>query len=541
MINLRWYQEKIAPLVFNYWSKNPDKHPVVAIPTGAGKSLIIADLIYQAYSKWGIEIIVLSHRKEILSQNKSALMGYLKQKGLNADVGIYSAGLNAREKRKITIAGIQSVFRKVDLFKNVKLIIIDEAHLISPNNKAQTMYHKFIDSLPNAKCIGLTATPYRLGSGYIVGEDHIFDEIIFDLTSKAQFNKLIRQGYLTKLISKRTEVELDAEGVATIGGDYSEKELALKFDKYEITNAAINEVVQKASDYKKWLIFAINIDHAEHIVAELNKHGISAIPVHSKMDFNRELVLNSFKKNKIKALVNVNILTTGIDVPDIDLIVFLRPTKSPVLYVQSAGRGLRTAPGKDHCLVLDFARVIQTLGPINDVVVKKKRKGKKGDAVTKVCPECDSIHAPSVRICDVCGYKFQFKSNISSTSSDANIISDSGRFKYKVDEIFYEPHVKRNAPRSLKVTYRCGLKTFREWICLEHTGYAKLIAHNWLMQRLSNQSDFIKPNTVEDALKIKHYFKEPIEIIVKEEGKYPEIIDYIFNEKKPLLKVSNSV
>lgn len=530
MIKLRWYQEKSSALTFQFWRKNPNKHPVIAIPTGAGKSLIIADLIYQAHSKWQVEILVLSHRKEILTQNQSILLEYLKQCGLIADIGIYSAGLKEKRKGDITFAGIQTVYRNPDLFKNVKLIIIDEVHLISPNTNGETMYQKFINSIPSAKCVGLTATPYRLGSGYIVGVDHLFDEIIFDLTSKANFNRLVREGYLTKLISKRTETELDAEGIRTIGGDYAEKDLALKFDKYEITNAAINEIMRVAGNYKKWLIFAINIKHAEHIVEELNKHKIVAAPIHSKMDMDRGPLIQAFKDGRIQALVNVNILTVGIDVPDIDLIVFLRPTKSPVLYVQSAGRGLRVAPGKNHCLVLDFARVIQTLGPINDVQVLKKKRGKKGDPVVKTCPECNTLHHPLVKICDQCGHKFEFKVKITGSSSDQNIVAKTGDHKYTVDKIFYHKHEKRNAPKSLKVTYQCGLLIFNEWICIEHSGYAKHLAINWLKFRLDPNIDI--PETVDDALLLANngMLKIPSEIVVKEDSKYPQIIDYKFEE-----------
>ncbi len=528
MIKLRWYQRKAAPLVFEYWRQNSNKHPVIALPTGSGKSLVIADIIYQAHKKWNIEILVLSHRKEILTQNKSALITYLKEKGLSTDIGIYSAGIGEKRKAKVTIAGIQSVYRKAGLFKDVKLIIIDEAHLIPPSSKSSTMYQTFINSLPNVKCIGLTATPYRLGSGLIVGDDHLFDEIIFDLTSTDNYNKLVEQGYLTKLYSKKTECELDAEGTRIVNGDYDEKELADKFDKDEITEAAINEVVRKGKDYKKWLIFAINIDHAEHIVDELNKHNIIAMPVHSKMEFDRGPVLKAFRQGKIRALVNVNILTVGIDVPNIDLIAFLRPTKSPVLYVQSAGRGLRVAPGKDHCLVLDFARIIQTLGPVNNVILQKKRKNKNTEPVTKTCPQCNEIVAPSVRVCPACLHEFEFKSEvkIEKKASEYSIVSDSRKVKYKVNDISYLRHSKQNSPTSMKVTYRCGVKTFSEWVCIEHKGYAKMVANQWLKQRLNGGSELIK--TVDDAIKASVEFRAPTELLVSEAGKYPEIIDYFF-------------
>jgi len=529
MIKLRWYQKKAAPLVFDYWRNNPHKHPVIAVPTGGGKSIMIADLIHQAVTKWNIDILVLSHRKEILSQNRDALKGYLKQLGCDIDVGVYSAGLGERNVGKVTIAGIQSVRNKAALFHKVKLIIIDEAHLIPPSNKSETMYVRFINEL-GAKCVGFTATPYRLGTGYIIGDGHIFDDIVFDVTSKQNFNRLVREGYLTKLISKRTQVELDAEGCRTIAGDYAEKELALRFDKDSITDQAVAEIVKKGKNYKKWLIFAINIKHAEHIVESLNNHGIVAMPVHSKMDMSRDPIIKAFKEGKIQAVVNVNILTTGIDVPDIDLVVFLRPTKSPVLYVQSAGRGLRVAEGKDHCLVLDFARVVSTLGPINDVTIKKKKKGKKGEMITKVCPNCDSIVAPAARICPDCGFIFEFKLGISNMAGDKAIVATDEKIWYDVNNITYLLHDNKRTPKSMKVIYLCGLKTFYEWVSVEHKGYAKHIANHWMHMRDNKKCDLrYDQNNAEAIVKIAdRAFLKPSKIKVKEAGKYPEIIDYRF-------------
>lgn len=530
MIELRWYQIQANKKIFQYWKKNKNKNPVVAIPTGAGKSLIIADLIRQCIEGWNIKILVLSHRKEILAQNKEALMKYIRQMNINLDIGLYSAGLESREIGQVTIAGIQSVYNKEYLFEDVKLIIIDEAHLIPPSEKDETMYNRLLSKL-NCKCVGFTATPYRLGSGYITGKGHIFDDIIMDITQGGQFNRLVKEGYLTNLITKKTLIELDAEKeeIKTIGGDFSERDLSNRFDRKEITKAAVSEIVKQGENYKKWLIFAIDINHAEHIVEELADHGVSAIPVHSKMDFSRDASISGFKNGKIKVLVNVNILTTGIDVPDIDLIALLRPTKSPVLYVQSVGRGLRIAKLKDHCLVLDFARVVQSLGPINKISVKKRRKGTSGDPVTKTCPECDSILAPAVRDCPNCGHHFEFKHGLSIASTDQDIIQTSKEKWYKVDKVYYFLHQKKK--RSLKVVYQCGLQTFTEWICVEHgkDNYAKIKANKWIDERCKYEIDNYRDSAegmkkiANDALKI------PTEIKIWRDSGYPEVIDYKFN------------
>ncbi len=529
MIKLRWYQKQSAPKIFDYWRQNPNKHPVIAVPTGGGKSIMIADLIHQAVSKWNIDVLVLSHRKEILGQNRDALKRYLEQLGSDIDVGVYSAGLGERDVKQVTIAGVQSVHTKAELFKKVKLVIVDEAHLIPPKDKNETMYNKLIRQL-NAKCVGFTATPYRLGTGYIVGDGHIFDEIIFDLTSLENFNKLVKQGYLTRLVSKRTKIEFDTEGVKTIAGDYSEKELALRFDKESVTDQAVAEIIKNGKDYKKWLIFAISIEHARNITEKLLLNGISAVAVHSKMKADRDPIIQNYKDDKIRALVNVNILTTGIDVPDIDLIAFLRPTKSPSLYVQSAGRGLRVAPGKDHCRVLDFARNVSTLGPINNVNIQKRRKGKKGGKpIMKTCPECDTLVHPSVRTCPECDHKFEFKMGISNVYGDDEIVVINEKIWHEVTDVQYYMHDNKRSPVSMKVVYMCGLKTFNEWVCLEHKGYAKRKANHWAKFRAPDGFPFTDQlNNVEEMLKVIKDFKKPSRIFVKESGKYPEIVDYKF-------------
>lgn len=531
MIQLRWYQKIATKKVIDYFIKNPNKHPIIATPTGSGKSLMIADLIHQCVVKWNIKILVLSHRKEILVQNKSALDGYLSQLGVDIETSIYSAGLGKREVGQVTVAGIQSCYNKSELFKDVKLIIIDEAHMIAPSINSKSMYNQLINKL-NAKCVGYTGSPYRLGTGYIVGKDHIFDEIIFDLTSKENFNRLVKEGFLTKLISKRTQIELDAtkSKVPLIGGDFSEKELSKQFDKKNITKQAVKEIVKNGADYKKWLIFAIDIEHAEHIVYELEEHDIITMPVHSKLYISRDPIIKAFKEGKIRCLVNVNILTTGIDIPDIDLIAFLRPTKSPVVYVQSGGRGLRIAPGKNHCLVLDFARIVSTLGPINNVLVHKSKKGKTGDAIMKTCPDCNSILATAVKICPDCGFKFEFKQNITKTSSDKSIVSTNEKLWYDIDDVSYFLHNNKKTPKSMKVTYLCGLKTFSEWICVEQKGWAKNMANNWIKNRNRNGYKFTDEiDNADELCKIANdIFVKPKQIRIKEIGKYPEILDFRF-------------
>lgn len=525
-ITPRDYQAKVAPKVFDYIRSHKNSHPLAALPTGSGKTVVIADVVDQILDQWSdTRITILSHVKEILQQDYNML-----SEQLGIDVGLNSSGLGRRDSRhQVTVAGIQSVYRNANLFADTQLVIVDEAHLIPPSGTG--MYQTFFKTVNKAKYFGLTATPFRLGSGYIYGpeSDKIFDALVYDLTSMESFNDLVKKGYLCKLITKATKLEMDASDLHIRGGDFIDKEMSVTFDKPAITNKALDEVVALGKDYKKWLIFAIDIDHAEHIAENLLQRGIPTGVIHSKMEMNRDRILDLYRTDKLRCIVNVNVLTTGFDHPGIDLIALLRPTCSPVIHVQTVGRGLRIAENKDHCLVLDFAGNTARLGPINDIHVKeKRRKGDGGEPITKTCPECDTICHPTSKFCPDCGHEFKFKVGISNTAGTADIVKEGGSKWYDVDNVSYALHTKANAPTSVIVRYNCGLRLFKEWICIEHKGYAGHKARGWVKWRYPDVPD-IALTTAEELLAVSDRLNMPIAIKVDDRNKYPSIVDYRFN------------
>ncbi|RLD70914.1 MAG: hypothetical protein DRI98_06645, partial [Bacteroidetes bacterium] len=451
------------------------------------------------------------------------------EKYLDMEVGVNSSMMGRRECKQVTVAGIQSVFRTPEMFKDHNLVIVDEAHLI--NTEEGTMYQKFFSGIGKHVCVGFTATPFRLGSGYIYGEeDSMFDDLVVDWTSKSKYNRLVDDGFLSKLTTKRTKLEMDTKGIKLIGGDFNEKELAERFDVQTVTNKAIKEVLAAGKSRKKWMIFAIDIEHAEHIAEMLIRNGIPAAVVHSKMHergFDRNKVIEDFKNGKYRCVVNVNILTTGFDDPGIDLIAMLRPTNSPVLHVQTFGRGSRISEDKSDCLILDFAGNTNRLGPINDVVIRKKRKSKgDGEAITKTCPDCDSILPPAVKFCPDCGHKFKFEHKLTASASSADVVSDGRCHWLYVDYVAYETNRKLAAPSSVKVVYYCGDIDVSEWVCVEHTGFAKHKANHWIKYRGG------KPcNKVEDFLLQSDILKTPSKILVQKKGRYMTIKNAEFNEE----------
>lgn len=519
-MQLREYQVEAVNKTVEYLSTPNPGHPIIVMPTGSGKTIIICEFINQYLSdKIGSNVLVLSHVKEILEQDYKALTEYFD----GYEVGLYSQGLDSKTIRKITVAGIQSVWRSPNKFNHFDIIIIDECHLVTI--KQTGMYRKFLNQI-EANYIGLTATPFRLGHGYIhQGKGALFTDIVYDLSSSDNFNKLVEDGYLTKLITKSTIMEMNTDKIRIRAGDFAQNDLSKAFDRKTITDNAVNEIVKFGKNYKKWLIFAIDIEHAEHISGTLSSYGVKSLCIHSKMDGDRLELVRDFKEGGYRAIVNVDILTTGFDVPEIDLIAMLRPTKSPVIHVQTIGRGLRIAANKSHCLVLDFAGNTERLGPINYIQIKNKEKSeKKGEPITKKCPDCGCVYHPTVKICDACGHEFIFKEKLKASASVADIVRGELEKWISVSEVTYSIYRKSQKPDSLLVTYQCGLSKFKEWVCFAHKGYAKYKADAWVRYRMNGY----RPEDLGDLYKNSHLLKKPIEIKVNTADKFARIVDSRF-------------
>ena len=519
----RWYQQEASNALMSCLGK--DVHPIVSAPTASGKSFMICDFIDRYLSKYPVSnVLVLSHVKEILEQDFDALEEFFD----TSDIGLYSAGMHSRTIEKITVAGIQSVYNKPKLFKGFHLIIIDECHLVTI--RANGQYRKFLAEM-DANYVGFTATHFRLGHGYIHrGEGALFNHMAYDMSRPEIFNRLVEEGYLAKLITKATIMKMNVDDIKLRAKDFALDQLSQKFDRESITETAVKEIIEYGHNYKKWLVFGIDIDHAEHITDMFKKHGVDAAVVHSKMDADRDEVVHGFRTGKYRAVVNVDILTTGLNVRDIDLIAVLRPTESPVIHVQTIGRGLRPFPGKAHCLVLDFAGNTARLGPINDVVIKQKRKGTgTGQQIVKECPKCMALHPPATKICDVCGYEFKFKVGIAKTAGTEEVVRTHVAQWYKVDDVTYKIHAKLGKKSSMKVTYRIGLQTFHEWVCFAHNKYPKYKADNWVRKRAPEGMPW--PKSLTELITFAPWLKKPSEVLINLSDKLPQIKDSKFPQK----------
>lgn len=546
-MKLRDYQNYAVDSIFNYFADGNTGNPIVAMPTGTGKSLVIGSFIQRALTQYpGTKIVKLTHVKELIEQN----MDKLKTLWPLAPAGLYSAGLKRKEAFfPIVFGGVASVAKaNMAHFGKVDLVLIDECHLLSP--KEGSMYQKIIAEFkktnPKLKVVGFTATDYRLGQGKLTGENSFFTDVCVDMTKRDSFNWFISQGYLVPLIPKKPTLEIDLSNVSVRGGEYKENELQEAFDKQEITLYAIKEMIQFSNGRKCWLIFASGIEHAVHVAEMLDYLGVPATVVHSKMpEKERDANIADFKAGKYMAMVNNGVLTTGFDHPAIDMIGMLRATLSTGLWVQMLGRGTRplfeagfdlqtlegrqasiAASQKQNCLVMDFAGNTKRLGPINDPVLPKAKGKGSGVAPVKVCPACMLYNHASVRNCVYCQFEFPHYIKIGEHAGTDDLIATDNNQPiteiFEVDRVTYQRHEKEGKPDSLKVIYYCGLRSFKEYICFEHEGFASRKAKQWWRDAtLENNT----PETITDVLLNLNLLRQPqrIKVWLKQ---HPEIMNY---------------
>lgn len=527
----RPYQQQAVEAIFLYYAKGGNGNPVVAMPTATGKSLVIAEFVKTVMQRWPRQrIICLTHVKELIEQNAEKL----RTQWPNVPLGIYSAGLKQRDTiNPVIYGGIQSVVGCVEAFGWRDLMLVDEAHLISPkeDTEYQTVITKLRAKNSNMKVIGLTATPYRLGSG-LISDGPIFTDICYNLCGFKEFNDLIKQGYLVPPVPKRMHTELDVSKVKITAGEYNQADLQQAVDIDPITLSACKEIVEEGFDRKCWLIFSSGIEHAEHIATCLESMGIDVTVTHSKMPeqeaTNR---LKRFKAGGVRAIVNYGKLTTGIDHPPIDLIAVLRPTMSTTLWVQMVGRGTRPSPDtlKENCLVLDFARNTERLGPINDPVIPRKRK--KGDipgvAPVRICPQCGVYNHARATECSACGFVFPKVSKLDMSAGTLDLVRRDEPIITTVDvqRVVYNRHQKHGKPPMIKVSYFCNLHLYSEWIAFEHGGYATKKAREWWMKHTGIP---VAPPSTDEALKYVSQLPVPKRIRVWVNKKYPEVLDYLY-------------
>lgn len=400
---LRPYQTQAVDNVIAHF-RGSDDPAVVVLPTGSGKSLVIAELARRARGR----VLVLAHVRELVEQNHAKYLAY----GREAD--IFSAGLGRKESgRQVVFGSVQSVVNGLEDFATGEftLLVIDECHRLSISKEAlargggkaeddrqrsASTYEKVIARLrearPNLKVLGLTATPYRLGEGFLYHrhyhgmvkgpEDAFFRDCVFEQPLRV----MVRQGYLAE--PRRIDGALAfydfSQLVPQRNGQFAERDLNGVVQGNRATPQIIHDVIERARDRQGVMVFAATVAHAEEVLGLLPSEE-SALVTGATPGPERERLIAAFKARKLKYLVNVAVLTTGFDAPHVDVIAILRPTESVGLYQQIVGRGLRLSPGKTDCLILDYAgNPWELYAP----EIAQARPDGESEPVQVECPEC---------------------------------------------------------------------------------------------------------------------------------------------------------
>jgi DNA repair protein RadD len=501
-----------------------------------GKSLVIAEFIRRSIKQWPqTRILVLSHVREILQQNHDALMRFWP----GADAGVYSAGLKRKNTgQPVIFGGIQSVHKKAEELGQFDLIVIDEAHR-TPKESEGT-YRSFItdmqDMNPSLKLVGLTATPYRVRGGLLTtGDGRLFDSVAHEVKLKP----LVEQGWLAPLTTMEAKSQIDTDELPSRGGDYILSAIEWRCTDPDMVHQVCCEIITYGAKRDHWLIFCAGVEHVRLVTRKLIMLGINtASIIGDTPGQERDQAIAGFRSGKIKALVNCQTLTTGFDAPETDLLAIIRPTQSTGLYVQMCGRGMRIAPGKSDCVVLDFGGNIERHGPLDNLNIKSYvGKGKKAQEI-RICHHCFATIPMRRHTCPECGNALQAErgpSKVRSAASTHALLggSDDKNSAQYVSHIEYRRHEKPGKPPSLRVEYyganRCRIAS--EWVCLEHQGLAKQKAFGWWMSRDQNPHAF-PPCDVDAALGMVRYLKKPIAIQTQPDKNNPQwlkIVRYIWD------------
>ena len=544
---LRPYQEEAVNAVWEHL-RTRDDNPCVVLPTGTGKSIVIAEITHQAVANWGGRVLILAHVKELLEQNAAKIRGLCP----DLAVGIYSAGLKRRDtSEQVIVAGIQSVYSKACDLDGFDLIIIDEAHLIPPDGEG--MYRRFLDDSkvinPNVRLIGMTATPYRLKGGLICRPENLLNHVCYE----AGLKEMINQGYLAPIITKGGSTDAKLDGIHVRGGEFVAEEAEEAMMAIGVTGSACREIADLTRDRKAVLIFGCSVRHCQQIKENIESRTKQecALVTGETPSTERAEILERIKgasvptdlfggvRPPLKYLVNVNVLTTGFDAPNIDCVCILRPTMSAGLLVQMCGRGLRLSPetGKTNCLLLDFGQNIMRHGPLDAIRVREPGKAEHRDGAPPVrkCPQCNSLIDACRQVCPDCGYVFPAREahHEGTAASDAPLSGQVTDTEYEVQDISYCVWHKRNqpdAPPTCRIDYQISLQEiFSEWLCPQHTGYARAKFEKWWR----DHAEGTPPDTAADTAEAgrRRIIRAPTHITVRHISgeKFDRVVAYAYN------------
>ncbi|MAF76912.1 MAG: ATP-dependent helicase [Halobacteriovoraceae bacterium] len=577
MYKLRPYQQEAVDQTLRYFKKKRDP-ALIVLPTGAGKSLVVAELAKLAKGR----VLVLAHVKELVEQN------HAKYESYDLEAGIYSAGLNRKDtQEKVIFGSIQSVARAPkSFFKDFTLLIVDECHRINVDD--DTQYAQVIKLLrdynPNICILGLTATPYRLGYGWIYEYNHrgelksqrerFFKRCVFELP----LDYMIKNKFLTEPVKIDIPVtSYDFSELSELGRMYTTGEVEELLTKQKrLTPLIIKNIIDIVDKYdrKGVMIFSSSVKHAEEIMSYLPEDQAKMVLGDTELQ-DRDQIIQEFKDKKFKYLVNVSVLTTGFDAPHVDVIAILRPTESVSLYQQIVGRGLRLEKGKEDCFILDYT------GMGHDIYtpeVSDKRPSKQCVPVSIPCPACGfendfwglvdyegHVTEHYGRKCRgailneetldyiPCGYRFRFKiCNVCGQENDITarectgchevLIDADSKLKQaklsknahilKPDSVeFIENYDKKGNPYLQVRYYDYDAKYLSEVFYLNNKMSVKKFNINFLRSHMRRPEFNLEITSPDEVIRIQPLLRAPAFVIARKQDKFWKITEKIFIEE----------
>lgn len=376
---LRPYQQEASDIGVKHL-RTYGKPFILLLATGAGKSIVIADICHQLDEP----VLILQPSKEILEQNYAKLVSY----GVT-DVAIYSASLKSKEIAKFTYATIGSIRTKPEDFKHFKYVILDECHLLNPKNQ-MGMLTKFLADIGCVNVCGLTATPYRLQqkffwedgqrfyTGYLKMINRIHPFFWKNIAYKIETGDLIKQGYLSPIVYRRdNDADMGLLTPNTTGQNFTPDSIERFWNDARLRRMA--NVIGKIDKHcQRNLIFCSSLRQAARAAEMLAEMGIETRTVDGKTPTKeREAAIDDFKAGRVRHMINVGVFTVGFDVPQLDCVTLARPTMSLALYYQMIGRGVRLDPERPEKVlrVYDLAGVTTKHGPVETIKVVKEEDG----------------------------------------------------------------------------------------------------------------------------------------------------------------------
>lgn len=530
MIELRPYQIQALDVVMSDLRR--EHFVLLQAATAAGKTIMFSEIIRRWMQDYpAMRIGVVAHRQELVTQARDKLLKVWPAGGAG-QIGLACAAVGEVDTgRPVLIGSVQTLARRA-LAKPVHLLIVDECHRI-PARETGGQYHGLIDRLteqnPQLRVLGVTASPYRLGHGFIYGPDckpgrtNLFPRLNHQITMA----ELTTAGYLAPVRAKEgAGVAADLAKIKTTGGDYDATELNNLYLRGVHIQSAVDAYEKYGENRDKVLIFAVSIEHAEKLAGAFQSAGHQAASVHSKMpDQLRRSVLNRFDNGDLKILINVGILTEGWDSPKVSLIMMCRPTKAPALFVQMIGRGTRIHPGKNDLLVLDLAENFKTHGDPGSPVVRTPSAGQ-GEAPYKVCPDCAALLPTSTLTCRDCGHRWEVRlvDEVAAPAMREVRMPPQGKSRLMGWKAF--GHISFKGNYMLLMEMKCvpgGL--IRHWLDIEGaaSGYGKKKAH-LLWWQLSGTP--VPPQTVREAESRLDELKLPEFVTIVTEKGYRKIKEF---------------